>query len=616
VAHQSLYRKYRPQTFEDVVGQTHITRTLRNAVAEGAVAHAYLFTGPRGTGKTTTARILAKALNCEKGPTPEPDITCDECIDIAEGRHPDVYELDAASRTGVDNVREEIIGRLMYPATRGGYKVYIIDEVHMLSTGAFNALLKSIEEPPSQTVFVLCTTHPQKVPETIHSRCQRFDFHRIGIEDLVGRLALICKQEEIQVAEGALTLVAKHAMGGMRDAIATLEQLSTFTGKQIALDDVEGLLGEVDTGLLVELADLIAQRDIAGCFRFVERLVESGNDLTEFVRDLTGHMRDLFVTASVGDPTGIVDATQEHLARLSSQAALFGADRLARILDLLGDLGSQIRWASDSRITLEVALTRMARPEADLTLEALAERVSALESAVRTGDLATPPAAATSADAKRPTAKPAKSVKAAEAAKAAKQVESADSAAASAGEKPGAEAPKPAREEPTVIEAPARGPLDRAAVKRAWPAVLAEIKKQKAARASLFDGTEVDVDGDGVTLVVEFPLDQRFSMQKAQEASTAQLLRSALATVLGSPPPFRQQLGRGPVRRETAQTELRRTDVPPATVADETETREEAASAASGDTTPDDIEHLLINELGAEKVAEHKHDTPEERIDE
>jgi DNA polymerase-3 subunit gamma/tau len=276
MAHQSYYRRYRPQTFDDVVGQSHITRTLKNAVAEDTVAHAYLFTGPRGTGKTTTARILAMALDCEKGPTSEPDTTCEQCLEIAEGRHPDVYELDAASRTGVENVREEIIGRLPYAPTQGRWKVYIIDEVHMLSAGAFNALLKSIEEPPGNTVFILCTTHPNKVPETIHSRCQRFDFHRIGVEDIAGRLAQISAAEKISVAEGALTLIAKHAMGGMRDAISTLEQLAVFTGKDITLADVEDLLGEVDTELLFEVADLIARRDVAGSFRFVASLAETG----------------------------------------------------------------------------------------------------------------------------------------------------------------------------------------------------------------------------------------------------------------------------------------------------------------------------------------------------
>ena len=379
MARASLYRTYRPQTFDDVVGQTHVTRTLRNAVAEGMVAHAYLFTGPRGTGKTTVARILAKALECEKGPTAEPDGTCQECIDVAEGRHPDVFELDAASRTQVDTVREEIIGRLAYAPTRGRWKVYIIDEVHMLSASSFNALLKSIEEPPPHVIFILCTTHPHKVPDTIQSRCQRFDFRRIGVEDIVGRLRHISDAEGIRVADPALTLIARHAAGGMRDAITTLEQLAAFTGDEIALDDVEGLLGEVDRALLFEAAELVARRDIAGSFRFVARLAESGADLAEFVRSLSGHFRDLYVAHAVGDATGIVDTTTDDLARLTAQAALFGSDRLGRVLDVLAELAAEMRWSSDPRLSLEIAFTRLARPQGELTLEALAERLETLE---------------------------------------------------------------------------------------------------------------------------------------------------------------------------------------------------------------------------------------------
>ena len=380
MAHQSLYRKYRPQTFDAVVGQEHIERTLRNAVADGKVAHAYLFTGPRGTGKTTTARILAKALNCEQGPGSNPDGTCEQCIEIAEGRHPDVYELDAATRTGVDNVREEIIGRVLFAPTKGRYKVYIIDEVHMLSAAAFNALLKTIEEPPDHVVFVLATTHPHKVPETIQSRCQRFDFHRIGIDDIVGRLRVVCDGEGFDVDDAALALIARHASGGMRDAITTLEQLASFSGGTVTVDDVEGLLGEVDAAQLLQIAGLVASRDVAGCFRWVARFAEEGTDLAEFVRELTGHVRNLYLIAAVGDGHGIVDASAEDLARIEAQSAEFGGpDRLARMLDLLGELGAEMRWSSDPRLSLEVALTRMARPVGEMTLEALAERVEALE---------------------------------------------------------------------------------------------------------------------------------------------------------------------------------------------------------------------------------------------
>ena len=242
---ESLYRKYRPLTFESVVGQQHIVSTLEHAVAEGRLSHAYLFCGPRGTGKTTMARILAKALLCEKSDAARaqgasgcmPDGTCPECEAIAAGTHPDVYELDAASRTGVDNVREEIINSVSFAPVRGAYKVYIIDEVHMLTTAAFNALLKTLEEPPSHVIFVLCTTDPQKILETILSRCQRFDFHRISNEDIVGRLRYICEREGFVFDDEALDIVAKHARGGMRDALSTLEQLSVFGDGSVRADD-------------------------------------------------------------------------------------------------------------------------------------------------------------------------------------------------------------------------------------------------------------------------------------------------------------------------------------------------------------------------------------------
>jgi DNA polymerase III subunit gamma/tau len=537
VAHVSLYRTYRPQRFEDVVGQSHVTRTLRNALTEGTVAHAYLFSGPRGTGKTTTARILAKALNCEIGPTPDFDDTCQNCRDIADGRHPDVYELDAASRTGVDAIRDEIITKVSYAATRGGWKVYIIDEVHMLSTSAFNALLKTLEEPPPHTVFVLCTTHPHKVPETIHSRCQRFDFRRISAEDIVERLKLIAEREGIEVAPGALTLIAKHASGGMRDAISTLDQLAAFTGKSISMDDVEGLLGEVDSALLFGVADAVARRDVAACFRQVAILSEAGVDITEFVKGLTGHFRDLFVVAAVGDAEGIVDTTDEDLAKLAVQAGVFGRERLARMLDVLAGLSGEIRWAGDARLALEVSLVRMARPEGELTLEALSERIAALEAGTPAESLSVE----TYAVAPSPPAAPEP-----ERAAPAPSRDVADTKPAAAA----AVAPAPHADGTQAYTPPASGSMDRAKLKRAWPAVVAEIKKKRHATSVLFSGAAVDADGD--TLVVEFPADQKVTMQLADTPEAKQLLRQAAHTVLGVKPPVRYQLGRGAVRHEEA----------------------------------------------------------------
>ncbi len=583
MAHRSWYRTYRPQRFDDVVGQSHIERTLRNAVEEGSVAHAYLFTGPRGTGKTTTARILAKALNCEKGPTPEPDDTCDDCVAITEGRHPDVHELDAASRTGVDAVREEIIGRVHFAPTRGHWKVYIIDEVHMLSTAAFNALLKTLEEPPTNTVFILCTTHAHKVPETIHSRCQRFDFHRLSVEEIVSRLRYIADAEGVTVEDGALALMARHALGGMRDAITTLEQLASFTGGQITRVDVEGLLGEVDAEVLFEAADLVLERDVAGAFALVASLAEQGVDMTEFVKAYVRHSRDLFVVAAVPSAGDAVDVTSSDRTRLEAQARAFGLERLARVLDVLDRLSGEMRFAADQRLAVEVALTRLARPETDLTLESLAERIAALESGARVPPPVTHRAAIV-APAEVPPA-PAPSEQPVPA--------------------PTAE-PTPPADEPIV--AATAGPLDAMTVKRAWPAVQAEFRKLRPSRSHLFDNTEVELaNGE---LAIEFPANQRFSLEMAQAPETLQLLRRCLADVLGVAPPIAFRLGRqgASVPDSVGCPEA---EAPPAARAepDQTPHAAQGGSAAAQDAalSPEDVSRLFIDQFGAELLAEHDH---------
>ena len=375
---EALYRKYRPQIFEDVVGQEHIERTIKNAIAQDKVSHAYLFTGPRGTGKTTTARLLAKALLCEKGPTAEPDGTCEDCEMIAAGEHPDVYELDAASRTGVENVREEIIGRVQFAPTRGRYKVYIIDEVHMLSTAAFNALLKTLEEPPSHVVFILATTDPQKVPETIHSRCQRFDFRRISTEAMVSRLGAICTAENVEFEGEALELIAHRAEGGMRNALTSLEQLIAFGDGAVTMEVAERMLGAVDSMDLADIVRTIGARDAAACFRWVAEYVETGADMAQFVANLAEHMRNMYVMAVAG-PEVVLDVSEATRRELSEELPLFGVDRLARLLGVLGDVAGELKTSTNPRLIFEIALTRMVRPDADVTLEALAERVETLE---------------------------------------------------------------------------------------------------------------------------------------------------------------------------------------------------------------------------------------------
>lgn len=390
---ESLYRKYRPLTFDSVVGQQHIVSTLEHAITEGRLSHAYLFCGPRGTGKTTMARILAKALLCRNAEAARaegasgcmPDGTCEECELIAEGNHPDVYELDAASRTGVDNVREEIINSVNFAPVRGKYKIYIIDEVHMLTTAAFNALLKTLEEPPAHVIFVLCTTDPQKILETILSRCQRFDFHRIGNEDIEHRLAYVCEQEGFDYDDEALAIVARHAKGGMRDALSTLEQLSVFGNGSVHADDARSLLGEVSDQILGEFSRAIADRDVAELYGLIRAQVEEGNDLLELTRDLVAHVRDVYVACVAGARAELFEGGSEQAEALAAEAAAFGehpADRLARVLTVLDDAALEMRGASDVRLVLEIACTRLTRPEADLTIEALAERVARLETMV------------------------------------------------------------------------------------------------------------------------------------------------------------------------------------------------------------------------------------------
>ncbi|WP_417041011.1 DNA polymerase III subunit gamma/tau, partial [Ellagibacter isourolithinifaciens] len=376
---EALYRKYRPQTFEDVVGQEHIERTIKNAIEQDKVSHAYLFCGPRGTGKTTTARLLAKALLCEGGPTADPDGTCEDCQLIAAGEHPDVYELDAASRTGVDNVREEIINRVQFAPTRGRYKVYIIDEVHMLSTAAFNALLKTLEEPPSHVVFILCTTDPQKVPETIHSRCQRFDFRRISSEAIVSRLGAICVAEDVEFEGDALDLIAYRAEGGMRNALTSLEQVIAFGEGKVTLENAERLLGSLDTNDMAEIVRFVGARDIASCFTWTAEYIETGADLAQFTRDLAEHIRNMYVLALAGADTAL-EVSEATRRELVSEMELFGPDRLARLLGVLGDLSAELKTSTNPRLSFEIALTRMVRPDSDLTLESLAERIEALES--------------------------------------------------------------------------------------------------------------------------------------------------------------------------------------------------------------------------------------------
>ena len=586
---EALYRKYRPQIFEDVVGQEHIERTIKNAIEQDKVSHAYLFTGPRGTGKTTTARLLAKALLCECGPTSEPDGTCDDCVMIANGEHPDVYELDAASRTGVENVREEIIGRVQFAPTRGRYKIYIIDEVHMLSTAAFNALLKTLEEPPSHVVFILATTDPQKVPETIHSRCQRFDFRRISAESIVSRLGAICVSEDVEFEGEALDLIAHRAEGGMRNALTSLEQLIAFGEGKVTMEVAERLLGSIDTNDLAEIVRAIGTRDVASCFRWTAEYVETGADLAQFVRDLAEHMRNMYVLSLAGADVAL-EVSETVRRELASELPLFGPDRLARLLGVLGDLSAELKTSTNPRLSFEIALTRMVRPDSDLTLEALAERIEALESghsavahvigggaaAVAAPQVAaasasqvsvapvpaSPPASPATQGAPMPASQPAAAPASAPGPDRASSAERARAVPAApvqpvaasqvaapsreAGGVPpqgaeGVSAPRPASPVMQSQAPSAAAPSDQlkaslqnpAALQRVWQAVLATLKKNKAAYGVLFLNTKAVYDAGKDTLIIEFPAENSFAFKAVQKPDVQEAVSVALNQACG-----------------------------------------------------------------------------------
>lgn len=549
---ESLYRKYRPLTFESVVGQRHIVSTLEHAVAEGRLSHAYLFCGPRGTGKTTMARILAKSLLCEKAEAARaggatgcsPDGTCPECAAIAEGTHPDVYELDAASRTGVDNVREEIINSVSFAPVRGAYKVYIIDEVHMLTTQAFNALLKTLEEPPAHVIFVLCTTDPQKILETILSRCQRFDFHRISNEDIVGRLRHICEQEGFAFDEEALEVVARHARGGMRDALSTLEQLSVFGDGSVRIDDARALLGEVASTVLSEFACKMAVRDTVGLFGLVRAQADEGNDLQELTRDLIGHIRDVYTAAIAGPRPELFDGTPDEVASLVEEARLFdGADCLARALTVLDDAALEMRNATDPRLVLEIALTRLARPESDLTLESLAERITRLESRLAAGVPSGPMPADRLASATRVKPAPASARPAStepRTARPASQPSPVRPVAATSAPVPGftpasspVAAAVPANATPEMAScAVTPAVADSGDLQRRWSEAVKKIAAAQPSRGGLLQSSRA-VSDDGETLVISFPKGSNFALKMIGRPDSSALVMPVICEVFG-----------------------------------------------------------------------------------
>lgn len=385
MGYTALYRKFRPDTFEDVKGQDHIVKTLKNQIRADRAGHAYLFCGTRGTGKTTIAKILAKAVNCEHPIDGSPCNECASCRAIAAGASMNVIEIDAASNNGVENIRE-IREEVAYPPTEGKYKVYIIDEVHMLSIGAFNALLKTLEEPPSYVIFILATTEAHKIPVTILSRCQRYDFRRISQETILKRLQDLMEQEHVEAEEKALRYVARKGDGSMRDSLSLLDQcIAFYMGETLTYDRVLDVLGAVDTEVFSELLDHILKDRITDSIALLDRLILDGRDLTQFVSDFTWYLRNLMLIKASDDMEDILDVSTENLAQLKKEAAVIRSDSLMRYIRIFSELSGTIRYAVNKRVMLEMALIKLCRPEAEKDELSIAERLRRLEKRLEDG---------------------------------------------------------------------------------------------------------------------------------------------------------------------------------------------------------------------------------------
>ena len=391
MSYTALYRKFRPDTFTDVKGQDHIVTTLQNQLRANRIGHAYLFTGTRGTGKTSVAKIFAKTVNCENPTEEGPCGECRICKAIAAGASMNVIEIDAASNNGVDNIRE-IVDEVSYSPAEGKYKVYIIDEVHMLSTGAFNALLKTLEEPPSYVIFILATTEVHKIPITILSRCQRYDFKRISIDTITDRMQELIAAENVQVEERALRYIAKVADGSMRDALSLLDQCIAFhLGEELTYDNVLDVLGAVDTEVFSRLLRYVIDRDVLGCITLLEEIVMQGRELTQFVVDFTWYLRNLMLALVSDKLEDVIDMSTENLARLKEEAGMLDMDQIVRYIRIFSELSGQIKYASQKRILVEIALIKLCKPDMEARQDALLDRIRQVEDKVENGVVAVMP---------------------------------------------------------------------------------------------------------------------------------------------------------------------------------------------------------------------------------
>lgn len=521
----SLYRKWRPQTFAELVGQEHVARTLTNAIKNDRVAHAYLFTGPRGTGKTSTAKILAKSLNCEKGPTPSPCGKCGNCVRIGDGSSLDVLEIDAASNRGIDEIRD-LREKVHFSPTEGPKKIYIIDEVHMLTTEAFNALLKMLEEPPAHVIFILATTEPSKVLPTIISRCQRFDFRRILFADLVTHLKKVAGAEKIRVEDQALELIAKQAQGGLRDALGMLDQLASYTGKDVKSADVAGLLGLIGSEKLFQAMDIIASGAAGDIFTFAHQLAGEGRDIRQFTKELIEHGRNLFVLQNEGADE-LINATSEEIFHLKEQAKKLPAVRVRRLLDIFSRALTDMKADGEPQFVFELAMLQIMRPEADESLEAIRERLERLELNFNGGsDLSADSGKSSSTE---------KAAPAPDSAATAQKPEPQKTAASSIAMKTKAKSAESDEVTPPNIAEPAEsglrtaGDMSRRELERFWPTIMAKIKqKSLSAHALLIECRPVAVE-DGKFII---GMDKDWQRDLLQKANNIAIIKWAIQNIL------------------------------------------------------------------------------------